>query len=90
MPSISFTDPKSFMSKDLLSYHFNLSILLESRPIINMINIQEEDGKIIIKELASEHTMIRGGSIVPMTHHERVKLLIPLSWCLLECIRALL
>ena len=79
MPSISFTDPKSFMSKDLLNYLFNLSILLESRPIINIINIQEEDGKIIIKELASEHTMIRGGSTVPMAHHERVKLLIPLS-----------
>jgi hypothetical protein len=36
-----------------------------------------------------EHTMIKSGLIITMLHHERSKLLIPLSWTLLQPIQTL-
>ena len=80
--------PKSFISNDLNKSFFKFPITPTSCPIINISSTYSR--RITILPLRNFLTYTQWSAFVLMTYHEWVKLLVPLSWSLLQPIQTLL
>ena len=80
IPKIYLVGPKSFISNDLNKSFFKFPITLASCPTINISSTYSKRITNLLLGNFLTYTMICICPCVPVTHHEWVKLLVPLSW----------
>ena len=82
MPRICFIDPNPLLQRLIKLF---LHIIKFTNILTNnqhVIHIKQKNDKIIITKLLYKNTMITHCLAKTMILHKRIKLLLPLSWCL--------